>query len=255
MVLPNSDALLGSLPRTLRNELVIEYSKLARNYRESKWESAEMNGGKLCEVIYSIIDGYITGSYPVKASKPKDMVSACRQLEQSDSSILRSIKIQIPRVLTALYEVRNNRNVGHTGGDVNPSAMDATYVFNSARWLVGELIRIFHDVGPDEAQKAVDMLAERIMPIIWDVNGKKRVLSTSASMTDQTLMLLHQVNDAQATDLSQWVGYSNFSTYKSKVLSPGHKKRWWEYDAKAGSLTISPLGITLAEHLLEKYAL
>src|SRR5262249_40606208 len=122
-----SPQVLGQLPATLREELVRAYGEIVRNFRERRWEPSELNAGKLCEIIYSVLRGFIDASSPARSYKPSNMVDACRALEQADSaSFSRSVRIQIPRMLMALYEIRNNRGVGHVGGDVNPNEMDAT---------------------------------------------------------------------------------------------------------------------------------
>jgi len=59
----------------------------------------------------------------------------------------RSFQILIPRLLPALYEIRNNRGVGHVGGDVDPNYMDATMVVGAVKWIMGELTRVFHSVS------------------------------------------------------------------------------------------------------------
>lgn len=64
----------------------------------------------------------------------------------------RSFQILIPRLLPALYEIRNNRNVGHVGGDVDPNFMDSTAVLGTANWIMAELVRVFHSVSTPEAQ-------------------------------------------------------------------------------------------------------
>ena len=43
-------------------------------------------------------------------------------------------------MIVALYEIRNDRGVGHTGGDVDPNHMDASMVLAGAKWLVAELV-------------------------------------------------------------------------------------------------------------------
>jgi hypothetical protein len=60
----------------LRTELLQEFGKITRNYRENRWEAAELNGGRFCEIVYTILDGYLDGHrYAAAASKPKDMMS------------------------------------------------------------------------------------------------------------------------------------------------------------------------------------
>ena len=81
----------------------------------------------MCEVVYTILRGHIDGAFPARAKKPANMVDACRSLE-TETGFPRTIRIQIPRMVIALYEIRNNRGVGHVGGDVDPNHMDATAV-------------------------------------------------------------------------------------------------------------------------------
>jgi hypothetical protein len=241
----------GGLPQGLREELVAAFSQIVKNFRERRWEPAELNGGKLCEVVYTILKGYADGTYPAKAKKPRNMVLACQGLETEASGAPRSIRIQIPRMLIALYEIRNNRNVGHVGGDVDPNHMDAVCVLQMAKWIMAELVRVLHDVDTDEATAIVDSLADRETPLIWEVNGKKRVLNTKLGMRAKTLLLLHASNGPVAEkDLVSWIEHSNPSVYRRDVLRPAHRSRLIEYDAIAGTAQISPLGIAQVEDSL-----
>ena len=132
---------LGMIPEGLRTPLLKAYNEIHTNFRERRWEPSELNGGKLCEIVYTIINGYIAGTFPPKPAKPSNMVSACQALEQTPAGATqRSVRIQIPRILVALYEIRNNRNVGHVGGDVDPNEMDAVAVLYMSRWIMAELV-------------------------------------------------------------------------------------------------------------------
>ena len=168
-------SLLSVIPETLREELILALNEIERNFKESRWEPSELNGGKLCEVVYSILKGYVDSSYPTSASKPRNMVDACKGLEQYSGTFPRSVRIQIPRMLTALYEIRNNRGVGHVGGDVDPNHMDAVCVMQMSKWIVAELIRVFHNVSTQEASDAVEALSDRELPLVWQINGISRV--------------------------------------------------------------------------------
>src|SRR5262249_22029655 len=126
----DSAKILTTLPGGLRGPLLQSYQEIARNYAEHRWEPSELNGGKFSEVVYTIIEGSIKATFSTKPVKPKDMLKACRELEvlPADPHRVgdRSLRILIPRTLQALYEIRNNRNVGHLGGDVDPNFSDAT---------------------------------------------------------------------------------------------------------------------------------
>jgi hypothetical protein len=249
--------LLANIPESLREELIERYREIARNFIEHRWEPAELNGGKFAEVAYSIVLGAISGTFPSHANKPPDFVTACRALESrpANTAIVgdKSLRVLIARQLVALYEIRNNRGVGHVGGDVNPNAMDATAVFSVAGWVLAELIRIFHGVSTSEAQAAVDQLAERTVPIVWIVPGIgiKRVLDAAISAPRQTLLLLHVSRGwVLAGDLLAAVEYKTMSEYRKKVLRPLHAKRLIEFDPDGGRAHITPTGAIEAESII-----
>src|SRR2546428_9970348 len=110
---------LAQLPSGLRDPLLASFNEIVVNFRETRWTASELDGGKLCEVVYTILRGHVDGSFPSGPSKPSNMVQSCMDLAKADATRFpRSVRIQIPRLLIALYEVRNNRGVGHVGGDV-----------------------------------------------------------------------------------------------------------------------------------------
>lgn len=243
--------LFSGLPDRLRDELILAYGEIVRNYMEHRWEPAELNGGKLCEVVYTILKGNVDGRYPAKASKPSNMVDACRALEHAGASFPRSIRIQIPRILIALYEVRNNRGVGHVGGDVNPNQMDATCVLYMAKWIMAELVRIFHDIDAPTATKTVETIVERVLPMVWEVGGRKRVLDTTTTMKQKTLILLYRSTGPVAErDLLDWTEHTNSSMYRRDVLTPLHKDKLLEYDRKTSLVHLSPKGAAFVEENL-----
>jgi hypothetical protein len=177
------------------------------------------------------------------------MVDACQAIEKSIvGTTPRSIRIQIPRLLVALYEIRNNRNVGHVGGDVDPNEMDAVAVLYMSRWIMSELVRIFHNADTETAQQIVEALAERISPALWLVDGKTRVLNIDLSMKDKTLLLLYcSQKSLDEAALVDWLEHSNASIYRRDILKKLHSSRLVEYNGQTGKVTISPLGISYVE--------
>jgi hypothetical protein len=146
-------------------------------------------------------------------------------------------------VLTSLYEIRNNRNVGHVGGDVDPNYLDATAVFGMSSWVVAELIRVFHNVSTEEAQDSVDALVERKTPLIWEVGSTRRVLDTTLSARDQALLLLHQRPvPVHEEDLASWVEYASVAMFRSRILRKLHDERLIEFNEASGQARISPKG-------------
>lgn len=244
---------LGSLPAGLRDPLIASLNEVTTNYRLGKWTASELDAGKLCEITYSILNGHVAGKFPTKPSKPRDMVGSCRALEQA-KGFPQSVRITVPRVLIALYEIRNNRGVGHVGGDVDSNHMDATFVHAASRWVVAELIRLFHSVDTTIATQLVDALVERVVPGIWTVGSVRRVLATDLSMKEKTLLLLYgSALPISERDLVAWIEHSNASVYRRDVLAPAHKDRLIEYERAEGLVHLSPRGAAWVEDRLTDY--
>ena len=246
---------LAVIPQQLRKELIDEYRLIIQNYAEHRWSPAELSAGRFCEIVYSILSGYGSGEYPARASKPDDFVSACRKLE-SNKKVPRSFQILIPRTLPALYEVRNNRGVGHVGGDVNSNHMDATFVVSASNWILAELVRVFHNVSIEEAQQLVDAIAERRVPLIWQGGEVKRVLNPKIEVRDQLLLLIASSSGKiNARDLRVWTEYKN-STRFIELLNNLHKARMIEFNESNSSVEILPPGRSLeASRISDRYRL
>lgn len=238
---------LGHLPQGLRDELVEEFAKITRNYRERRWEAAELDAGRFCEIVYTILKGHTDGDrYPAVASKPSKFDQACRSLENA-TGYADSVRMSIPRVLVGLYDFRNRRGVGHVGGDVNANHMDATFALHGAQWVMAELVRVFHSTDVATAQRIADALVDRTLPVVWEVNGVTRVLATTLTLDEKTLVLLYaQTGSVSEGDLRRSLKQQRPDNYR-RVLVRLDDAVLIEYDRTAKTATLSPTGITAVE--------
>lgn len=234
---------LGDLPQGLRHDLMTEYSKVTKNFARGEWGDASVHGGRFCEIVYCILKGKVDGSYPESAYKPSNFPQACRDLERYDKSkAAQSVRIGIPRVLTGLYEIRNNRDSGHVGGEVDANHMDASYVLHAVQWVMGELVRLFHTTDARTATTAVEALTDRTLPLIWHVSGKRRLLIPSLPLADKVLLLLYgQAGGCTANNLAQDLKQTRFDNFK-RVLKRLDAEVKVEYDGSSGMVEISPRG-------------
>jgi hypothetical protein len=240
---------LSLIPNGLRQPLLTEFQSIAQNFVEHRWRPTELEGGLFSEIVFSILDGHAKSAYASAPEKPRDFVGACRRLE-NNTHVPRSFQILIPRILPALYEVRNNRGVGHAGGDVDPNHMDSVFVLTSSNWVMAELVRVFHNVRVDEAQAIVDKLVERRMPLIWEGQGMRRVLDPKLSLRYHILLLLcTSPTKTQTGDLLDWSGYKN-AKYFMKLLREMHSDRLVELDKDESTVLILPPGDKLASELI-----
>jgi hypothetical protein len=242
---------LSAIPDGLRIPLLAEYQSIVQNFSEHRWSPSELSGGKFCEIVYTILDGHAKSAYAPAPKKPRAFDQACKLLE-NNSQVPRSFQILIPRLLPALFEVRNNRGVGHAGGDVDPNHMDAVFVLTSCNWMMAELVRVFHNVSISEAQTFVDKLVERRMPLLWIGDDMRRVLDTSLGLREQILLLLcTSPSKISTADLKKWTGYKN-NIYFKKLLGEMHDQRLIELAGDGSTALILPPGDKIASDLIAK---
>jgi hypothetical protein len=245
----NINSVFGSIPVGLKDPLIVEYNKIVQHYLERRWTSSELSGGKFCEIVYTILDGYAIGFYQSNPVKPQNFVDACKKLE-NNGTVPRSFQILIPRLLPSLYEIRNNRSVGHVGGDVDSNSMDAIAVVAISSWILGEMIRVLHNTTIDEAQKIIDFLTQRKMPLLWETNSVKRVLNPNLSLKNQLLILIGSSSAKTNTnDLLKWVECKD-KKYFFKILRDLHKKRLIDISNQETEVEILPPGMIQVENLV-----
>jgi hypothetical protein len=243
---------LSAIPAGLRDPLLEEYQTIVQNWLEQRWLPSELHGGRFSEIVYTILDGHAKSKYAATPSKPANFAGACKKLE-NNSHAPRSFQILIPRMLPALYEVRNNRNVGHVGGDVDPNHMDSMMVLSMANWIMAELVRVFHGLTIAQAQQVVDALAEVRIPVVWsDGGGIKRVLRPELKLNEQVLILVSvSVPDVTSRELIEWIEEDN-KGYFIRTIRNLHKKRLVELTESTDKVKILPPGAKFVQDLIRK---
>jgi hypothetical protein len=245
---------LSTIPPGLRLPLIVEYQSIVQNFLEHRWLPSELSGGRFSEIVYTILEGHAKKSYASAPKKPSNFRDACFKLE-SNSSVPRSFQILIPRILPALYEIRNNRSVGHVGGDVDPSHMDSATVLAMCNWVMCELVRVYHNLPTTDAQKVVDSLAEMRIPVIWSDGNIKRVLQPKLKLKQQLVLLIAtSVPDVSIQDLIVWTEYEN-KQYFMNAVRELHKNRWIEFTESTGRAQILPPGTKEVEKLVREKGL
>ena len=200
-------SLAAQAPVQLVKALLDAYAELKDNFNFEKFRPSELEGGRFAEAAIRIVH-LATGSYdPLgKPLPPFDKILAA--LEKVPSAKAHdSLRIHIPRALWSIYGVRNRRDVGHIGGDVNPNRADAYFVVALCDWVLAELIRLTFNCSLVEAQSMVDNLVERKVPIIQDFGGFQKILRTDLSIPDRILALAYRngTNGVAIEDLQKWL--------------------------------------------------
>jgi hypothetical protein len=246
--LPSLKDALGAIPAGLRDPLIEEFEQALDEYRAADWEKVGLKAGKFCEIAYCICAGHATEKYVTTPSKPSNFPQACRNLEQYNATKGRSLCMQVPKVLAALYELRNNRAIGHVSAEVSPNHMDAEFFLRSMKWVMGELVRNYSELPLAESHAVVEAVTARTFHMVWSSGNVRRVLEPAKTSSQKVLILLYaESKPVSVAQLQTWVEYKNGTDFKRKVLKGLHKKALIHFDEKAATVQILPTGQALVE--------
>jgi len=253
------DQALFNIDKKFRDKIISSYKEIKSRYSKSlyslEYDSAGLSAGKFCESILRFLQDKLTGTFIPFGTHVKNFNDECFKLiNLPQTAGNESLRVIMPRALSFLYTLRGKRGIGHVGGDIEANKIDIETIVRNADWVICELIRIFHNLSLEEAQAIVDSISEKQLPEIWEVAGKKRILSTNLDYKEKTLLLLYQSqeNFEFASDLFDWIEYSDFSMYKRAILKPMHDKKLIEFSQKDDIVHLSPTGIKLVEESILK---
>ncbi|PYT15306.1 MAG: hypothetical protein DMG59_14220 [Acidobacteria bacterium] len=201
-------SLTAAAPNPLVQALLNAYAELKENFNFEKFRPSELEGGRFAEAAIRIVQHLATGSHDPMGKPLPSFDKIVAALEKvASTSAHDSLRIHIPRALWAVYGIRNRRDVGHIGGDVNPNRADAYFVVAICDWVLAEFLRLTFNCSLVEAQRMVDNLVERKVPIIQDFAGFPKILRTDMAIPDRILALAYRSggNGVAIEDLQKWL--------------------------------------------------
>jgi hypothetical protein len=205
--------LCTSIDTDLVEHLLGHYKELKQKFFLGQYEPSQLNCAKFAEVIIRILEYITKGNYsPFGENVSLDALA--KELEHlPKSKFPDSLRIHIPRVLRATYDIRSKRGVAHIG-EISPNLMDATFVVSACDWIMAEFIRLYHTDDSNEAQRAINSIVERKVPIIEEFGDDLKVLTTNLPVADKILLILYKryPNYVLTSDLKNWI----------KTKSPSH---------------------------------
>lgn len=237
------------LPRDIVTRLLDEYTAIKQHLACRHFQPSEMNGGRFAECVARLIQHQHTGNYsPFGTHLGNGIVEQLSRQVAGNTCLFHSMRTLIPQFTAILYEVRNKRDVGHVGGEVNPNLSDSLLVARLADWIMTEILRIYYSCDINTAQKIADSLNETQIPIVAEVDGFVRVQNTALDYAQKTLVILYHKHPSkvQDRDLVKWTAHTHSTRFKKDVLGKLHSDALIHYDA-AGYCTLLEKGIIYTE--------
>lgn len=151
------------------NSMLKHFSGATAFYAKGDWEHCIGKTGKFVEVVLKCIHYSTTGHY-ITTIKVGTEIDRLENLPKK--SFDPTIRILIPRACRIIYAIASDRGGRHDRSDFDPNPMDASVGVSNMNWILGELIRYFYPgkLQPREAQKIVESLVERKMPLVETVD-------------------------------------------------------------------------------------
>lgn len=193
--------------KTLARELLEAYEQAKRNYYLGGHRLSAVEGGRFWEAAYRVLEFATTGEFtPIGGILDTELV-AKRLSGLPAAKHVKSLRIYIPRALRVVYDIRNNRDAAHLADGIDPNLQDATLVVSVLDWVLAEFIRLSGQVTADVAQRLVEGIVTRKLPVVQDFGNYPKVLRTDLRAGDYVLVLLYHVGGegAQVSELQQWV--------------------------------------------------
>lgn len=246
----NAMTVNGQLDKPTLENILLEYNKMRLDYASNDLESAALHGGKFCEHFGNLL----LIIFGVTAKDRPELGEILNQIEklsndQNFQNLDISIRLTIPRMLKAAYELRSRRNFLHVDKDININLIDSSTLLKMCSWILSELIRIYYTGDMKAAGELIDTAITSEMPFIDDFRGKKIVFAKGFSVAEKALVLLASLKTEFKVDtLCEWL--LPFS--KNHVLTALRQLRdrgLIHYDNDYTKIT--PLGLAEAENLIK----
>ena len=249
------DQVFASLPKDIRDRLSRHYHEIKHNFALRKSEPSELNGAKFCEDVYRLLEWHTstTNIYTQYGKQLRNFRGSVLQWE-NDTSLDDAIRMHIPDVLRTIYDIRNKRGVTHSPGEISPNLIDASLVVSCADWVMAELVRLFYNsnLDEDEARDMVESLVTKRIPLIWQIDDRKRVISPPGkklSDKKKALALLYSDHPKPLMIhiLVDWTDSTNESRLQNQYLPALHKAGLIDIDEATELVRLSPLDVAYVE--------
>jgi len=177
----------------LVDNLISCYLLTKEKYYLGDYRPSSLEAGRFSEIILRMLQKHTTNTYTPLGQQLPNFVNEIRKLEQlPKANFHESIRIQIPRTLQVIYDIRNKRDIGHVGKEISANYTDATMSSTSCSWVLAELFRLFNVTNNlADAQKMVNSIVKYNIPIIQDFNGFKKILNTKLTLKQKILVILY----------------------------------------------------------------
>jgi len=209
-------SILPHIPTDIVDALETEFTQLSSRFARRDWAPAELNGGRFAEAVLRFLEWRVRGGQYTPIGKQLNRQEILKMVAD-DSSLPDGLRFHVARCSEILMDIRNKRDVGHLGIDIDVKQMDAQLVMRLAAWTLAEIVREAGKLSAEDAQTLIDRLSVRRQPLVENVGGDLVVVATDLSAKERALVgLYHAFPEPMGIKaLKAAVGYQNVTQFRA----------------------------------------
>lgn len=233
--------LVAKLDGKLVDELLDGHAEAKRNFSLGGLRLSAVEAGRFCEAAFRLLEQISSGLFTPIGKQLKTEKIAIDLANLSAASFPDSIRLHIPRALRVVYDIRSKRDAAHLADGIDPNIQDATLVISVIDWVLAELVRLYHNVTPNEAQGIVQSIVTKATPTVEDFNGFLKVLNPKLKASECCLLLLYHRDrqGASIEELNAWVQPKMRRNLRRTLDVLVHEKSYIHFDGKRYLITMS----------------
>lgn len=192
------EILATALPDDLLEELLKQHTRSHHRSNAGDAEGCLEALGKFAECAIRCNQLLVTGHYTPMTTRLKAFDREVVAIEGTAAGAApEDLRVIAPRVLLALYTIRNKRRGGHVASEISPQRIDARLSLLMADWLLAELTLVVSGLPLEEGQALVDAVVQRSIPAVFSDEHAQVVLRTGLAVKDEILLLAYSVPEGQ----------------------------------------------------------
>lgn len=208
-------------------ERMINHYKDMRFYLSAgKFEEAGLHVGKFCENVGNLILSILGQEIELRPELGKilDKIEEVNNIPNVDTMV----RITIPRVLRAIYDIRSKRDSVHVNLQIPVNHVDSNLSVNMCTWILSELIRVYGSPqNMDTAHDLINSLSETISPYVDEYKGKKLIMSNKLTVPEEIIVhLLNSHGEVLVEDLVKWIPNTNLNHIRTVLRQLQEKEKF-----------------------------
>lgn len=233
------------LPKKLAKDIVSHFISMRLDAANGVLERS--SPGKFVETFVQVLQFLDSGTHSTNF-KVGDIDDFLKNAESRPLNFPDGLRLIATRVARGMYSLRSKRSIVHKG-EVDPNIYDLRCLYQSAQWILSELIRHILSTDVHTAGALVEFVQIPLSATVEDF-GDRRLVLASLPARDELLVLLHHY-------YPEWVAVSQIHRDMDRVarstvsnaLSSARRNRLVEGEP-SGSYKLTGLGFQKAIDIL-----